>query len=87
MTEWKQVQGTQPKKPAEWDTISSPTTVYQRRNIKQVTLEKNGGSVTVWQYDERQMTQSEMLVARMEQLEQGQLDIMAGLADIYGGTE
>lgn len=60
MTDWKTVQGSQDTKPSEFDTTSSKKVVYQRTNIKKVTVEGVDGETTeVWQYDERQMTHNE----------------------------
>ena len=60
MTDWKTVQGSQETKPSEFDTTSSKKVVYQRTNIKRVTVEGVDGDTTeVWQYDERQMTHDE----------------------------
>lgn len=64
MTDWKKVTGTQPDKPEEVDRTSSPSTVYLRKNIEQVTREVEGSdgetqTVTEWQYDEREMTVEE----------------------------
>lgn len=42
MTDWKKVTGTQPDKPEEVDRTSSPSTVYLRKNIEQVTREVEG---------------------------------------------
>ena len=55
MTSWHKVQST--VKPEDYDTASSPTTVYQRRNVKAVTLPGEG--VAGWEYEERQMTRDE----------------------------
>ena len=64
MKDWKKVTGTQPDKPGEVDRTSSPSTVYLRRNIKQVTreVEDSDGkmqTVTEWQYDDKEMTVEE----------------------------
>ena len=60
MTEWKVVQGSQPNRPTEFDTTSSATTVYQRRNIHTTTVEEeNGETVILWEYDERELTRDE----------------------------
>ena len=61
MTDWKQVTGSQSEKPLEVDTISSNSTVYMRRNIKEVEVENevSGEKVTMWQYEERQLTPQE----------------------------
>ncbi|WP_455618812.1 hypothetical protein [Eisenbergiella sp.] len=61
MTEWKIQRGTQYERPEEIDRTSSPTTVYLRRNIKQVTTETEGESgemqsVSGWEYEEQEMT-------------------------------
>ncbi len=63
MTDWKKVTGTQPDKPEEVDRTSSPSTVYLRKNIEQVTREVEGrrkdATMTEWQYDEKEMTVEE----------------------------
>lgn len=66
MKDWTLTRGTQPERPEEIDTTSSPTTVYLRRNITQVQQEaaegETGGeqqTVTEWQYEEKEMTVEE----------------------------
>ena len=61
MTDWKQVTGSQSEKPLEVDAVSSESTVYLRRNIKEVEIENevSGEKVTMWQYEERQLTPQE----------------------------
>lgn len=59
MTDWQLVQGSQNAQPSEWDTTSSATTVYQRRNIQQVSSQIQGKNITVWQYEQRTMTPEE----------------------------
>ena len=61
MTDWKQVRGTQTTRPLEVDTSSSTKTVYLRRNIEQVEIEDSQSekTVTMWEYEERQMTPEE----------------------------
>ena len=59
MKDWKTVTGTQPERPAEVDRESSPTTVYLRKDIRQVEqkeAEDSGETVSVWQYEERELT-------------------------------
>jgi hypothetical protein len=48
-------------KPEDYDTTSSPTTVYQRRNVKDVTLQGDDDApgVAGWEYEERQLTRDE----------------------------
>ena len=61
MTDWKQVTGSQSKKPLEVDAVSSESTIYLRRNIKEVEIENevSGEKVTMWHYEERQLTPQE----------------------------
>lgn len=60
MKEWKKVFGTEPEMPEEFDTQMSPSTVYQRRNVKQVTrTEEDGTKVTGWEREERELTVDE----------------------------
>ena len=58
MKDWRKVHGSQPEKPAEFDTTSSPTTVYQRRNVQRITTEDG----ELWEYEERTMTHEEYAV-------------------------
>lgn len=44
------------EEPKAIDMTTSPTTVYERRNISKVTVENESGSVDMWEYEERQMT-------------------------------
>lgn len=63
MTEWKKVHGS--TEPQEWDTWSSPTTVYQHRNIifRPAEMDSdesdNMGRAEYWEYEERQFTKGE----------------------------
>lgn len=60
MKEWKTVFGTEEKRPEEFETNQSPTTVYQRRNVEQVTkTDADGKKVTGWQREERELTTEE----------------------------
>ena len=57
MTNWRVVRGTQQERPEELDTTSSPTTVYQRRNIQEVEIKtEDEQTVTEWQYEEKELT-------------------------------
>lgn len=66
MTEWYRSQSMD--KPDEYDTTSSPTTVYQHRNMKKVQLPGAGDGDTVegWEYDERAMTRDEYAAYQAE---------------------
>lgn len=60
MKEWRKVFGTEAAMPEEFDTAQSPSTVYQRRNVKKATkTEENGNKVTGWEREERELTLAE----------------------------
>ena len=65
MKDWKRVSGSQETKPEEFDLVSSPFVVYQRRNIERVTETQDMGGeqveVEMWQYDEREMSREEYM--------------------------
>lgn len=52
---------TEAEQPEEFDTTASPTTVYQRHNIKKATKEDaDGKKITGWQREEREMSRRNM---------------------------
>jgi hypothetical protein len=55
--------------PDEVDAVSSPTTVYIRRNIRQETLTDIDGSETVWKFDEAKVSRQEFEAYRAEKQE------------------
>lgn len=61
--EYVTVNGTQEERPLEVDTTSSPTTVYLRKNIKEIEATGEAGSEEYvpkhWQYEECAMTKGE----------------------------
>ena len=60
MKEWEEVFGTESEKPKEIDTQQSPTTVYQRRNIRKEIREKwDGTKIIGWLREERELTVEE----------------------------
>lgn len=61
MTNRKNVIDSSPTEPSKWDTTSSPTTVYERRNIKQETYhdEMSDTDSTQWVYEQREYTRAE----------------------------
>lgn len=82
MTEWKRVQGSQDTKPSEFDVESSPTTVYQRKNIEQVTMKNEDGTTTqLWEYDERTMTPIEYSKYVFEQ-SRADIDFIAAMSGV-----
>ena len=56
---WKKVTGCQPQKPLEVDAVSSPTTVYLRKNINQTEISSEEGSGRMWEYEEAQLSKEE----------------------------
>lgn len=59
---WKEHEGYQQEKPLSVDTDSSPTTVYLRRNIREVpNIGPDGeeGEGTHWKYEEAELTPDE----------------------------
>lgn len=82
MTDWIKVQGSQESKPLEFDTESSPTTVYQRRNIEQITVTNEDGTTgELWEYDERKMTREEYSTTLLEQ-NRADIDFVAAMTGI-----
>ena len=64
MTDWVTVQGSQPEKPVEFDVTSSTVVVYQRRNIRQIEVQNEDGTVSkLWEYEERQLPHDEYSLA------------------------
>lgn len=64
MTEWKKSSAPYDYKPEEIDTTSSPTTVYQRRNFKEVVrTDIDGNEEKYWEYEERKFTRAEYSMA------------------------
>lgn len=60
MTKWIKVNGSQAKRPAEFDTTSSSVFVYQRRNIKRIEIENLDGTTgELWEYEERKLSHDE----------------------------
>ena len=90
MTEWKTAQGSQEMKPEEFDAASSPTTVYQRRNVRRVTANNEDGTTTeLWEYEERTMSHEEFaaLLAQMDaaKFEHDITDMQMALVELYEG--
>ena len=93
MTDWRKVQGSQPKKPSEFDLTTSSVVVYQRKNIKKVPVKNLDGTnsdTTFWEYEEREMTHEEYSVIHITQLQQEvdaqkeqNLNTQMALVDLY----
>ena len=82
MKDWRKVQGSQVERPSEFDTTSSPTTVYQRKNIVQVEVEgADGSKTTVWEYEERTMNHTEYAKLVNETI-QSKLEYLAVMTDV-----
>lgn len=59
MAEYVTRTGTQTERPLAVDTVSSPTTVYLRKNIHRATKVDNNTTIEVWEYDEMKLTLAE----------------------------
>lgn len=75
MKHYTQVYGSQPRKPPEIDTQSSPTTVYIRENIRKEIID----GVSFWVYDETQYTTREYIQLQANELKKTNL----AAADLY----
>ena len=64
MKHYTQVYGSQPRRPPEIDTQSSPTTVYIRENIRKEIID----GVSFWVYDETQYTTREYIQLQANEL-------------------
>ena len=84
MKEWRTVFGTGAAMPEEFDTTSSPETVYQRRNIKEATkTDADGKKVTGWEREERELTIGEYQQMKLtrEVVNENKADIVASVTD------
>lgn len=75
MKHYTQVYGSQPRKPPEIDTQSSPTTVYIRENIRKEIID----GISLWVYDETQYTTREYIQLQANELKRTNL----AAADLY----
>lgn len=69
MQDWQAVQDFCQEQPLLVDTTSSPTTVYERRNIKEVAETLNAAGETVpkhWEYEQRTWTLEEWVKAQSD---------------------
>ena len=65
MTEWIKATAYMDNRPLEIDKTSSPTTVYERKDINEVTFKNNDGTeIKMWEYLERQYTQEEYAIMK-----------------------
>lgn len=77
---WKKVQGTQLNKPQTLDTISSPSTVYLRKNITRKEIKSGNNQIEIWEYSESMIPRNVydhnmMIINEMASLiEQGEAD-------------
>lgn len=75
MKHYTQVYGSQPRRPPEIDTQSSPTTVYVRENIRKEIID----GISLWVYDETQYTTREYIQLQANELKRTNLVA----ADLY----
>ena len=84
MTGWQKVRGSQSTKPREFDTGSSPETIYQRKNIQRVTEfnESDGTTTELWEYDERTMTRQEFVTIFTERVDITLSEVMEAMCEL-----
>lgn len=78
-------EGTQAERPAAVDTTSSKTVVYLRRNIEQITREDEQGTITLWSYDEAELTPDEFWKYSVDENQmdmQGKIEYLAMMTDV-----
>lgn len=89
MKEWREVFGTETERPEELDTWRSPTTVYQRRNIKRETRTgPDGTKVTGWLREERELTVEEyhQMVLMQQVVAENTQGIVASVTEFQKGV-
>ena len=91
MKDWKTVTGTQPECPAEVDRESSPTTVYLRKNIRQVEqkeAEDSEKTVSMWQYEEQELTaqEYESMILMQQVVSENTSGIVASVTEFQKGA-
>ena len=62
---WKETEGFQPERPLEIDTVSSPTTIYLRKNIEEVPNTDAEGKKTEgthWKYEEAEILREDFAI-------------------------
>ena len=82
MTEWVVVRSSE--EPSEFDLVSSPTTVYQHRNIHTVEEhdEMSDITVTMFEHEERKMSRSEYMDVYAEPMKASISNIEDALCDL-----
>lgn len=85
MTNWVNVRDSRIERPLELDVKSSPTTVYERRNIQQVTTHDDMSETDIveWTYEQREYTQEEyalMLSPAIQKIQQSISDLQLDIA-------
>ena len=85
MTNWVNVRDSRIECPLELDVKSSPTTVYERRNIQQVTTHDDMSETDIveWTYEQREYTQEEyalMLSPAIQKIQQSISDLQLDIA-------
>ena len=82
MRTWHKVHDSRTERPLELDVTSSAATVYERRNIRQETVEDvtgdGTGSVTQWVYEQREYTREEWNVMNSPAMQ----TIMQAISDV-----
>ena len=68
-------------KPAEFEY--APDFVFQRRNIRLVTLHNNLGDYIQWHYEECKLPKDEFMQSRIQALEDENLQLQLALTELY----
>lgn len=82
MSEWTRVRGTQNTRPPETDTESSQEYVYERKEIKRVDEEGDGG-FKGWEYLERATPKQEWVLRAVAESKATADTMLQGMADLY----
>lgn len=82
MSEWNKVRGTQTARPSETDTESSQFYVYERKEIRRVDEEGDGG-FKGWEYLERVTPKQEWILKAVSESKAATDAMLQGMADLY----
>jgi hypothetical protein len=91
---WNTVRGNWQEKPLQKDTTLSPSSVYLRKNIRQVVESNDNGDTTFYEYEEAVLTpeeykeyEAEMNNPGIQAIKDDALTLMEANADSYEISE
>lgn len=75
------------ERPVALDFVSSPTTVYIRRNIEQVSVEdaETGETKLVWRYDECRMSKEDYIAELQSRQDETDEALQEVILAMFGG--